>query len=262
MVHPTAVLHPKAQVDSTAVIGPYVVIDEHVTLGARCVVGPHVHLTGHSCIGAHNRFHAGCVIGDAPQDLKYRDEPTRLRIGEHNVFREHVTINRSNTLGEDTVIGSHNYLMQHSHVGHNAVLGDHVILVSGVLLAGHVTVGDRAILSGNSGVHQFVRVGTLTMLQGRSGLSQDLPPFTVGHGLNLLAGLNTVGLRRAGFTSEQRLELKKLYHLLFRGRGLFRERIARARMEFTSDPARVLIDFVASSKRGVCSDSGMRGAEE
>jgi UDP-N-acetylglucosamine acyltransferase len=253
MIHPTAVIHPKARLDSTVVVGPYAVIDEHATVGPQCIVGPHVHLTGHTTIGAHNRFHAGCVIGDAPQDLKYKGEPTRLRIGDHNVFREHVTVHRSNKLEEDTVIGSHNFLMQHSHVGHNATLGGHILLTSGALLAGHVTVADRALISGNCLVHQFVRIGMLALMQGGTAISKDLPPFCNAHGVNSLAGLNIIGLRRAGFTSAQRLELKKLYRLLFLGSGLRRERIEKARDEFSGEPARLLIEFVAASKRGVCS---------
>jgi len=253
VTHPTAVIHTKARLDATAVVGPYAVIEEHVTVGAHCMLGPHVHLTGHTTIGSHNRFHTGCVIGDAPQDLKYKGEPTRLRIGDHNLFREHVTVHRSNKVEEDTVIGSHNFLMQHSHVGHNATIGDHIILAGGALLAGHVTVADRAIISGNCSVHQFVRVGTLALMQGGTAISKDLPPFCVAHGVNSLAGLNIVGLRRAGFTSEQRLELKQLYRLLFLGSGLLRERIETARNEFHSETARQIIEFVASTKRGICS---------
>ena len=133
MIHPTAVIHPKAQLDSTVSVGPYAVIDQDVAVGPHCVIGPQVHLTGHTLIGAHNQFHTGCVIGGAPQDLKYRGEPTCLRIGEHNVFREHCTVNRSNKLEEPTVIGSHAFLMQHSHVAHNCLLDDHVILAGGAL---------------------------------------------------------------------------------------------------------------------------------
>src|ERR1044072_8010525 len=119
MIHPTAIIHPKAKLDSTVQIGPYAVIDEGVELGAHCVVGPHVYLTGQTNIGARNRFHAGCVIGDAPQDLKYKDEPTGLRIGDDNVFREHMTAHRSAKVGEETMIGSNNFLMAHAHVAHN-----------------------------------------------------------------------------------------------------------------------------------------------
>src|SRR5256885_10450356 len=111
MIHPTAIVHPKAQLDPTGSVGPYALIDEHVIVGANCRIGPHAHLTGHTTIGANNSFHTGCVIGDAPQDLKYKGEPTRLRIGEGNVFREHVTLHRSNVEGEAIGIGSHNIVM-------------------------------------------------------------------------------------------------------------------------------------------------------
>ena len=179
VIHPTAIIHPKAKLDSTVRVGPYAVIDEGVELGADCVVGPHVYLTGLTTIGAGNQFHAGCVIGDAPQDLKYKDEPTRLRIGDHNVFREHFTVHRSTKPDAETIIGSHNFLMANAHVAHNCVIGDHVILANGALLGGHAEVQDRAFISGNCCVHQFCRVGTLALMQGNSAISKDLPPFTV-----------------------------------------------------------------------------------
>jgi UDP-N-acetylglucosamine acyltransferase len=263
MVHPTAIIHPEAKLHPTVQVGPYAVIDGGVELGAGCVVGPHCHLTGHTTIGANNRFHAGCVIGDAPQDLKYRDEPTRLRIGEGNVFREHVTVHRSNKLAEDTVIGANNLFMAHSHVGHNSVVGNHVILANGALLGGHATVGDRAFLSGNCLVHQFVRVGTLAMMQGGSAISVDLPPFCVVREVNELCGLNVVGLRRAGISSADRLELKQLYRLVFREGHAFRAMLANVQTRFQSATARTFIEFAASTKRGLCADTGRRpGAEE
>jgi UDP-N-acetylglucosamine acyltransferase len=262
MIHPTAIIHPCAQVDASVGVGPYAVIDEGVVLAAGCVVGPYVHLTGQTTIGPRNVFHAGCVIGDAPQDLKYHGEPTRLCIGSDNVFREHVTVHRSNKLEEDTVIGSHNFLMANSHVGHNVCLGDHVILANGVLLAGHVTVGDRTFLSGNCVVHQFVRIGTLALMQGGSAISRDLPPFTVVHEVNVLCGLNSVGLRRTGFSAEERLELKQLYRFLFRENRNLRAAVAEAQAKFTGSAARTLLDFVAATKRGVCADAGAVGAGE
>ena len=127
MIHPTAIIHPGAQLHESVRVGPYSVIDEHVTVGAGCELGPHVHLTGHTTIGAENRFHTGCVIGDAPQDLKYGGEPTRLIIGDRNLFREHVTVHRSNTPDEDTRIGSENFFMANSHVGHNSIIGNKAI---------------------------------------------------------------------------------------------------------------------------------------
>jgi UDP-N-acetylglucosamine acyltransferase len=262
MIHPTAIIHPQARLDATVTVGPYAVIDEGVVVGPGCIIGPHVHLTGHTTTGPRNVFHAGCVIGDAPQDLKYQGEPTRLRIGSDNVFREHVTVHRSNKLAEDTVIGSHNFLMAHSHVGHNVILGDHVILANGVLLAGHVVVNDHAFLSGNCLVHQFVRVGTLALMQGGSAISKDLPPFTIARGANGICGLNSVGLRRAGFTASQRLELKQLYRMLFREHRNLRETVAAAKEKFTTTPAQTLLDFIAASKRGVCADFTIASREE
>jgi len=252
MIHSTAIIHPGAQLDSNVEVGPYAVIDEHVVLGPGCVVGPGVYLTGHTVIGANNRFHAGCVIGDAPQDFKYAGLPTRLRIGDNNVFREHVTVHRSNKMEEDTVVGSNNFLMNQSHVGHNAILGDHVVLASGALLAGHVTVGNRAFISGNCLVHQFVRIGTLVIMQGGAKVSVDVPPFMVAAETNEICGLNTIGLRRAGFTSEQRLELRKLYHALFLSGKKLTQSLAAARNTFTSPNARLVMDFIAAAKRGVC----------
>lgn len=256
MIHPTAIIHPQAKLDATVQVGPYAVIDEGVELGANCVVGPQVYLTGLATIGANNHFHAGCVIGDAPQDLKYKNEPTRLRIGGHNVFREHVTIHRSTKSDAETVIGSHNFFMANSHVAHNCVVGDHVILANGALLGGHAVVQARAFISGNCLVHQFTRVGTLALMQGGAAISQDLPPFTIAQRENEICGLNVVGLRRAGFTAEQRLELKRLYHLLFRSGKNLRVALAEARKTFTSTLAKVLPDFVAEAKHGVCADAG------
>jgi UDP-N-acetylglucosamine acyltransferase len=258
MIHLSAIIHPKAQLDSTVRVGPYTVIDADVVLGAHCVVGPHSYLTGHTTIGAHNAFHAGCVIGDAPQDLKYRDEPTRLRIGDHNVFREHVTVHRSTKTADETRVGSHNFLMANCHVGHNARLGNHIIIANGALLAGHVAVDDRVFISGNCLVHQFVRIGTLALMQGGAAISKDLPPYTIARGDNGICGLNTIGLRRAGFSAGQRLELKKLYHALFRAGKNLRPALAAARDQNWCEPARALLDFIATTKRGVCADTGSR----
>lgn len=240
----------------TVRVGPYSVIDGGVELGARCVLGPHVYLTGVTRIGADNHFHAGCVIGDAPQDLKYAGEPTGLRIGDRNVFREHFTVHRSNKTGEDTVIGSHCLLMAHAHVGHNSHIGDHVILANGALLAGHVTVQDRAFISGNCVLHQFVRVGTLALMQGRAGIGKDLPPYCIARGVNSVCGLNVIGLRRAGIAAAERLELKKLYRFLFREGRLLREALAEAQPLFTSASAKVMLAFAAASKRGLCTHTG------
>jgi len=261
MIHPSAIISPRAQLDFSVQIGPFAVIDGDVSLGPGCRVGPHVYLTGHTTIGPENCFHAGCAIGGPPQDIKYKDEPTRLRIGADNLFREGATVNRSATLEEDTVIGSHNFLMINSHVGHNVCLGDHVIVANGALLAGHVRVEDRVFISGNCLVHQFLRIGTLAIMQGGSAISLDLPPFMVARGGNNICGLNTIGLRRAGFSPADRLELKRLYHKLFLSGRNLSQTLAEAQKEFTSAPARQLLEFIAASKRGVCRPRGLAFGE-
>lgn len=256
MIHPTAVIHPKARLDSSVRVGPYVVIDEQVEIGPDCVIGPHVYLTGVTTIGAQNHFHAGCVIGDAPQDLKYRGQPTQVRIGDANVFREYATVHRSTTDDGETVVGSQNLLMVNSHVGHNCVLGNHVIMANGALLGGHVSVADRVFISGNCLVHQFVRIGTLAMMRGGAAISQDLPPYCVALRENELCGLNTIGLRRAGFTPPERMELKRLYRALFRDGTNLRAALEAAQREFTGAPSKIFMDFVAATKRGICRDVG------
>ncbi|MGI8966255.1 MAG: acyl-ACP--UDP-N-acetylglucosamine O-acyltransferase [Limisphaerales bacterium] len=258
MIHKTALIHPHAKIDSSASVGPYAVIDENVIVGANCKIGPHVYLTGKTTIGKNNIFHASAVIGDAPQDLKYKDEPTGLRIGDGNIFREHVTIHRSNKLDEETVIGAENFFMASSHVGHNCQMGNKNVMANGAMLGGHVTVGDGIFFGGNCGVHQFVRIGNLALLQGNSGASKDVPPFAILRDINILCGLNVVGMRRAGMTSAQRLELKKLYHALFRSGKNLKMALAEANENFTSAVARLLLDFVAQSKRGVCLEEGGR----
>ncbi len=254
MIHPTAIISPKAKLDSTVQVGPYAVIDAGVELGAGCIVGPHVYLTGLLTVGVNNRFHAGCVIGDAPQDLKYDGTPTRVRIGDNNVFREHVTVHRATKPDGETIIGSNNLLMAHVHVGHNSHIHNYVILANGVLLAGHVTVFDRAFLSGNAAVHQFVRVGTLAMMQGLSGVTQDLPPFAVSKAMNEMCGLNIVGMRRAGISSAERLEVKKLYRDLFRSGKNLREAVADAQNKYSSAAAKTMLTFITEAKRGVVAD--------
>jgi UDP-N-acetylglucosamine acyltransferase len=262
MIHPTAVVHRAACLDPTVDVGPFAVIEADVTLGPHCAVGPHVCLLGRCAIGAHNRFHAGCVIGDAPQDLKYQGTPTGLRIGDNNVFREHVTVHRSSRPEDDTVIGSGGYFMANCHVGHNSRLGDHVIMANGVLLGGYVEIGSRAFLSGNCLVHQFVRIGELALMQGGAAISKDLPPCTIARGDNQMCGLNVVGLRRAGFTAPQRLELKRLYHRLFRSRDRLQTALERARAEFTDPICLAFLDFVAASRRGICAEVSTRKQAE
>jgi UDP-N-acetylglucosamine acyltransferase len=256
MIHPTAIIHPKAQVDSTVEVGPYVIIEEGVVVGASCRVGPYVHLSGVTHIGEGNIFHPGAVIGNIPQDLKYRGAPSRTVIGDRNSFREHVTVNRATDETEDTVIGSQNLLMAGAHVGHNTRIGNQCIIANGTLLGGHVDIQDRAVISGCCLVHQFVRIGTFAMMQGGAAISMDLPPFVMARGPNAICGLNVVGLRRAGVSSEERTELRRLYRFLFRGDLGLTAAVAEARKQFKGDLSVKMLDFIAAAKRGIPADVG------
>ena len=258
MIHPTAVIDPKAELHESVQVGPYAVIDANVRVGADSRIGPHAHLTGHTVVGANNIIHTGAVVGDAPQDLKYEGEATRLRVGDHNVIREHVTLHRSNTMEEDTVIGSGNFFMAHSHVGHNAVIGNDNIFANGALIGGHAVIADRVFLSGHCAVHQFVRVGTLAMMQGNAAVSQDLPPYTMAFGVNKLCGLNIVGLRRAGFTTKQRRELNGHYKRIFVDGNNMGVTVAEALASEQGDKAREMLEFIAASTRGVCAHASRK----
>ena len=262
MIHPTAVIHPAARLGAGTVVGPFAVIEEWVQLGDQCVIGPHVHLTGDTVAGHRNHFHAGCVIGDIPQDVKFAGDRTCLRIGHDNVFREHVTVHRSNQAAEDTVIGDGNCFMAGSHVGHNCRLGDRNTLANGALLAGHVTLSDRAFVSGNCLVHQFCRIGRLALMQGGSAISKDLPPFCIARGDNGIVGLNSVGLRRAGIASADRLALRRAYHGLFRSTNRRVVSLAATREAGAGNPlVEELVTFVEASRRGACADTGSLGVD-
>ena len=258
MIHPTAVIDPKAELHETVQVGPYAVIDANVRVGAGCRIGPHAHLTGHTVVGLNNIIHTGAVIGDAPQDLKFDGEHTRLRLGDDNVIREHVTLHRSNMPDEDTVIGSGNFFMAHSHVGHNAEIGNDNIFANGALIGGHAVIADRVFLSGHCAVHQFVRVGTLAMMQGNAAVSQDLPPYTMAFGVNKLCGLNIVGLRRAGFTAEQRQELNFHYKRIFVEGKNVGATVAEALASQPGNKAREMLEFIAASTRGVCAHASRK----
>lgn len=257
-IHPTAIVDSNAQLADDVVIGPYCIVDAGVRLGSGCILKGHVHLIGLLEAGSNNVFHSGCVIGDAPQDLKYKGDPTRLRIGSGNTFREHVTVHRSNKVEGETVLGDGNFLMANAHVGHDCVLGNQNILANGVLLAGHVEIADQTFISGNCLVHQFTRIGRLALMQGGAGISKDLPPFTIARGVNHIAGLNTIGLRRAGMNAQTRLQLRQAYHALFRNGEMTPE------LEALEGPVAELIHFVRSSRRGVCPDpaKGRKGSSQ
>ena len=251
-IHPTAVIHPKAKLADNIEIGPYTVIDEGVQIASGCRIGPHCYLTGNTILGSDNIIHAGCVLGDWPQDLAYTGVPTGLTIGKGNRFREHVTIHRGTKEGTATEIGDENYLMAHSHVAHNCKIGSHVIIVNAVLLGGYVEVEDRAFLGGGTVVHQFCRVGTLVISRGLSRISKDIPPYCMVVENNELVGLNSLGMKRMGFSTAQRTALKEAYKTLFSG-GL---NISQALGELThiapTSEVGHLVEFIQKSKRGIC----------
>jgi UDP-N-acetylglucosamine acyltransferase len=250
-IHPSAVVHPEARLHPTVTVGPLAVIDGHVEVGEGCRVGAMVHLTGHTQIGARNVFHTGCVVGGEPQDLKFKEGPTRLSIGDENVFREHVTVHRANSEAEDTRIGSGGLFMAGAHIGHNSQVGNRVIIANGALLGGHVVVEDRAFISGNCLVHQFVRVGSLALMQGGSAISKDLPPFCISRGDNSISGLNVIGLRRAGISAEVRLELRRIFHALFRSGRSWAASVEGAGLEVRSEWGKSMLSFVRESRRGI-----------
>lgn len=252
-IHPTALIDPTAEIASDAVIGPYAVIGPQTTIGSGVQIGPHVVIVSHTRIGEGTRVHPHAVIGDTPQDVAFAGHPSWVEIGRDVVIREGVTIHRGTKPDSVTRVGDGCFLMANSHLAHNVVLGRRVILANGALLAGYVEVGDGAFISGNSVVHQFCRIGRLAMMSGGSGITQDLAPFCTTFTLarNRLAGLNIIGMRRAGFTPEQRLAVKRAFRLLFREGLATAEAVARIRAELPPGPAQEMADFAENSKRGL-----------
>jgi UDP-N-acetylglucosamine acyltransferase len=250
-IHPTAVVHPEAEIDSSVDIGPYTVIDEGVTIGPETKIGPHCYITGRTTIGKKNRIHAGCILGDEPQDLAYSGVPTSLVIGDSNIIREHVTIHRGTKEGTSTVLGNENFLLANCHVAHNCQVGNQVIIVNAVLLGGYVEVQDRAFLGGGAVVHQFCRVGELSILRGLARISKDVPPFCMAVENNELVGLNLVGLRRAHLGVEQRDQLKSAYKKIFHS-GLNVTQALGEVKGIASGEVQRLVEFIETSKRGIC----------
>ncbi len=252
-IHPTAVIDRRAEIDSECEIGPYVVVEGPVKIRRGTRVMAHATLMGWTEIGEENEIHPGAVLGDAPQDKAYAGTESYLKIGSRNVFREFVQIHRGTVPASSTIIGNDNYLMAGSHVGHNCRLGDHIVLANGALLAGHVEVEDRAFISGNCVVHQFVRVGELSLMRGLSGASRDVPPYSIVDWQHTVRGVNVVGLKRAGLDEQKIRRLKEAFRVLFRkGRNLS---LAVREIEVNEDLAPEvlrLLEFIKSSKRGVC----------
>lgn len=251
-IHPTAIVDSRAEIDATAEIGPWVLIEGPVVVGPGTRVMAHAVLTGHTRIGRDNVIHYGAVLGDEPQDLGYRGAETYVEIGDRNIFREQAYVHRGAEAGSSTVIGNDNFLMGQVHVAHNCRLGDGVILASGAVLGGHVHVEDKAFVSGNCVVHQHVRVGRFVMMQGLSRTSRDVPPFCIMDWLNIVRGINRVGLQRAGFSPERIRALRRAFATLFGRRRNLRLALAELESGALTDDVRYLIEFIRASKRGVC----------
>ncbi len=251
-VHPTALLSPEVEVAEGVRIGPYVVVEGHVQIGRGCVIGPHAHLCGPLVMGQENQVFTGAVLGERPQHLKYRGEPTRLEIGDHNVFREGVTIHRGTTHSWTTRIGNHNYFMANSHVAHDCSVGNRCIFANGAVIGGHCQIGNNVILSGNCAVHQFVRVGRLALLSGCSVTTKDIPPFMTQQGFDNVVSVNVVGMRRAGLSPDQIQTIRQAFRILYRERLVIPAALALMEKKFaTIDVVAELIQFIRQSTRGI-----------
>jgi len=251
----TAIISPDAELAHDVVVGPYAVIGPDVKIGAGTVIGPHVRIDGPTTIGERNQFVGQASIGTPPQDLKFKGEKTELRIGNDNVFREFVTINRGTTGGGGvTTIASNNFFMAYSHVAHDCHVGSNTIFANNATLAGHVDVGDFSTIGAFSAVHQFCRVGNHAFIGGGSICTQDVLPFvkTVGNRPAQTYGINTIGLERKGFSKETIEALQRAYRILVRSKLKLADALARIEAELGSVPeVRYFAEFVRESKRGV-----------
>ncbi len=254
-IHPTAVVSSGADLADDVVIKAFTVIGPYVSLGSGSVVGPHAIIDGWTEIGARNQIHPFVSIGYPPQDLSYKDEKTQVIIGDDNVFREGVTVHRGTQRGKKiTSIGHHNYFMAYAHVAHDCVVGSHVIMANAATLGGHVHIEDHVTVGGLTAVHQFVRIGTYAFVGGVSGVRMDLPPYTLAAGNpTRLYGPNIIGLRRAGFSREAILALKKSYRILFRSPLTIKEAVMKVRemVEPVPEVDRLLEFMEGHSRRGI-----------
>jgi UDP-N-acetylglucosamine acyltransferase len=254
-IHPTAIVNPKAEIAEDVSIGPFSVIEENVQIGRGSKIGTHVVIENGSEIGEGCTFFPFSSIGGVPQDLKFKGEDSKVRIGNGNTFREYVTVNRATLEGSgETVIGNGNFFMAYVHIAHDCRIGNHVIMANAATLAGLISIEDFAIIGGLVGIHQFVRIGAYAMVGGCSAIGQDIPPFMTASGIRAsLFGLNSLGLKRHGFSEERIAVLKKAYKILFRLKLTLKEAVKKVRDEVESTPdVEALLLFIENSKRGVC----------
>ena len=254
MIHSTAIINPKAEIDSNVEIGPYSIIGENVFIGSGTVIGPHVVIDPYVTIGADCNIFQYAAIGAAPQSLKFEGEETYVKIGRGTIVREFVTIHRGTEFGGGiTEVGEENFLMAYTHIAHDCKTGRKVVLSNNATLAGHITIGDNAIIGGLVAIHQFVRIGDYAFVGGKSAVVKDIPPYVIASGDRAkLHGLNSVGLKRHGFSKNTLSSLKKTYRIIFRIGLTMNEAIERVRAE-VEQISEVLrfIDFIKSSQRGL-----------
>ena len=254
LIHPTAIIDPKAELDSSVKVGAYTIIGPNVQIGAGSEIGPHAVIEGHTTIGENNRIFQFASLGAIPQDKKYRGEPTRLIIGNGNTIREFTTFNLGTVTGiGETRIGDDNWIMAYCHLAHDCVIGSHTIFANNASLAGHVTIGDYVILGGYTLVFQFCQIGNYAMTAFDAGVHKDVPPYFMAAGYRAEpAGINSEGMRRNGFTPEQITNVKNAYKALYR-QGLSYEeaRCQIAQAAETAPELSVLRDFLADSQRSI-----------
>ena len=253
MIHRTALVDPTAELGAEISVGPYCVIGPKVTVGARCTIAGHTVIERNTRVADGVKIGYGTVIGNDPQDLKYKGEETWVEIGTGTIIREYCTINRGSTATGRTTIGERCFIMTYVHIAHDCVVGNDVIIANSVQMAGHVTVHDRAIISGLVPIHQFVRIGTYAFVGGLSRVNQDVPPYTKAAGNPVhLYGLNSVGLQRADFPAEVKLALKRAYRLVFNSDLTVSQGVARARVELPEvAEVETFLRFIEASQRGV-----------
>jgi UDP-N-acetylglucosamine acyltransferase len=253
-IHTSAVVSPKAKIADGVTVGPFSVIGEKVTVGRDTIIGSHVVIDGNTTIGERNRIYPFASVGLPPQDIGYQGEDTKVFIGDENTMREFVTINRATTKQDRvTKIGNKNYLMAYAHIAHDCTLGNSIIMSNAATLGGHIEIGDHAIIGGLVAIHQFVRIGSYAFIGGKSATVKDIPPFMIASGDRVkLYGLNQMGLKREGFSQEVINNLKRAYKIIWRDHHLLHEAVERVRKEVPYfKELQMLLDFLASSKRGV-----------
>ncbi len=254
MIDARAVIGEGARVHESVQIGAFSIIGDDVEIGAGCVIGPHVVIKGPTVIGENNRIFQFASLGEAPQDKKYADEPTRLVIGNNNTIREFCTLNRGTAQDRgETTIGDDNWIMAYVHVAHDCVVGNHTIMANGVTLAGHVTVGDYVIFGGYSGAHQFCTIGAHAFLGMYAGVARDVPAYLMITGQPPEPrGINQEGLKRRGFTAEQIRNIREAYRLVYRQQLKLSEAIEQLEAVLPDQPELgIFIDSLRASERGI-----------